>query len=292
MNIANVAPGKYVVAVSGGVDSCALLHILRSQSGLELIVAHFDHGIRDASAKDADFVRQLAATYGLPFVSERAELGATASEAAARIARYAFLERAKAQHHAQAIITAHHQDDLIETALINLHRGTGWRGLCSLRDTPERRRPLLQVSKTELVAFATAHHLQWREDSTNTDTRYLRNRIRHKLISVMTPEIRQQLLALIARQTELRTDIEQALACLHDPANATIPRALLILSPAAVAKEVLLAVVYKLARTRVEGRMLTRMLWFAKTGRLYKTLQVSAHIELFVDRATVVVRTK
>ena len=292
MNPSGVVSSRYIVAVSGGVDSAVLLDVLTQQKNLRLVVAHFDHGIRPDSADDMAFVRELAASHGLPFISERAELGAGVSEEVARKARYAFLERARRHHRAQAIITAHHQDDVLETALINLYRGTGWRGLCSLRDTAERRRPLLQTSKAEILSYAKAHNLAWREDSTNADRRYLRNRIRQQVVPTMSPQTRQEFLALIAQQTELRAEIEYSLNQLHDAGQASLSRAQLISLPNTVAKETLLAVVYKLARRRVEGRMLTRMLWFVKTAHLYKTLQVSAHIDLFVDRTTVVVRTK
>src|SRR5260221_102633 len=125
----NVNPGKYIVAVSGGVDSMALLDMLVVLPGLELVVAHFERGIRADSDQDRQLVAATAARYGLPFVFMRGNLGAGVSEAAARTARYAFLGRVRGAHNAGAIITAHHQDDVIETALINLVRGTGSRGL-------------------------------------------------------------------------------------------------------------------------------------------------------------------
>jgi tRNA(Ile)-lysidine synthase len=125
----SVEPGRYVIAVSGGVDSVALLHALTKRPALDMIVAHFDHGIRPESAQDAAFVRTLAESYGLPFVTDRVELGPDASEASARQARYSFLRTLQRQYDATSIITAHHQDDLLETAIINLLRGTGRRGL-------------------------------------------------------------------------------------------------------------------------------------------------------------------
>jgi tRNA(Ile)-lysidine synthetase-like protein len=171
----------FVVAVSGGVDSVVLLHKLVQDGSARLVVAHFDHGIRPDSAEDASFVAGLAELYGLPFESSRAELGASASEDTARQARYAFLQNIRKKHQADAIITAHHQDDLIETAAINTLRGTHRKGLVSLRSSPNLQRPLLNTSKSEIYAYAVKHRLEWREDNTNRSDRYLRNRIRFKI---------------------------------------------------------------------------------------------------------------
>lgn len=175
---------KYVVAVSGGVDSVVLLDMLASgkHGQHELIVAHFDHGIRPDSMDDATFVRQLAAAYELPFETKREELGPNASEELARNRRYAFL-RSIAKKHGAKIVTAHHGDDLVETIAINLLRGTGWRGIGVL-DSPDIERPLLDMRKAEMLRYAKSHQLSWREDSTNSDVRYLRNDVRHRLADI------------------------------------------------------------------------------------------------------------
>lgn len=174
---------RYIVAVSGGVDSVVLLDMMAKQhSSDQLVVAHFDHGIRPDSAEDALFVAGLAEKYGLPFETKREELGATASEELARHYRYAFL-RQVAKKHKAIVVTAHHGDDVVETIAINLTRGTGWRGLAVL-DSPDIERPLLRLRKVELIAYAKQHDLAWREDSTNTDTKYLRNDIRKKLATI------------------------------------------------------------------------------------------------------------
>ncbi|MBL8032022.1 MAG: tRNA lysidine(34) synthetase TilS, partial [Candidatus Doudnabacteria bacterium] len=217
--------GKYVVAVSGGVDSVVLLHLLaqgatKSQSNpkthatyhlppttYQLIVAHFDHGIRPDSDADRQFVQELAAACGLPFVYERAELGAGASEAVARNARYDFLRRVKDEHQAEAIVTAHHQDDVLETIIINWLRGTKSRGLSSLRSTPEIRRPLLGWSKQQIRAYAHLHTLQWREDSTNEDETYLRNYVRRQIIPKISAKMREQLLVHSERAASLNDAI-------------------------------------------------------------------------------------
>ena len=135
---AELKPGKYVLAVSGGVDSIVLLDLLAKEIERDnLVVAHFDHGIRQGSATNREFVEGLAKNYGLEFFYEEGELGAKASEALARTKRYEFLNKIKKQTESDAIITAHHQDDVLETIIINLLRGTGRKGLSSLKNHPE-----------------------------------------------------------------------------------------------------------------------------------------------------------
>lgn len=197
---------KYLVAVSGGIDSVVLLDILVAAGTHDLTVAHFDHGIRDDSAADARFVAALAERYALPFVSERAELGAGASEAEARAARYAFLER-EAKRRGAVIATAHHADDVVETIALNLTRGTGWRGLAVL-DHPQRVRPLLELTKADLRAYALERRLEWVEDSTNAETVYLRNRLRRVIARTLPPAAWHALLALRQQQCLLKGEIE------------------------------------------------------------------------------------
>src|SRR5882724_1815869 len=137
MQALDIKPGRYVVATSGGVDSMALLHLLYqmsrdSDAGWWLTVAHFDHGIRSDSAEDRQLVQAIARQYGLPFVYDEGRLGPGASEATARQARYSFLHQVLGASGARAIMTAHHQDDVLETAIFNLIRGTGRKGLTSL----------------------------------------------------------------------------------------------------------------------------------------------------------------
>lgn len=207
----NIEPGQYVVAVSGGVDSAALLNMLSNEKGLELVVAHFDHGIREESGRDRVFVQQLAKRYGLPFEYAEGKLGPNTSEATAREARYAFLRRVQEKYGAQAIITAHHQDDLIETAIINLLRGTGRKGLTALGSQAGIVRPSLHVPKQEILAYAKRHKLEWREDSTNTDTKYLRNYVRNELLPKFSGQQKQRLLQIIQDQKAVNAELDKLL---------------------------------------------------------------------------------
>ncbi|MEI7759109.1 MAG: tRNA lysidine(34) synthetase TilS [bacterium] len=203
--------GRYVVAVSGGVDSVVLLDLLTREKGLILAVAHFDHGIRDESYIDRDFVEQLAAKYGLEFYSEDGNLGNTASEEQARIARYNFLERVKDEFNAQMIITAHHQDDLLETAALNILRGTGRKGLSSLKSTKSLLRPLLNYSKEEIIEYALKNNLNWVEDKTNLDTKYRRNYVRHELLGNLSDNEKDHLIDVVHRTDIINKEIDKAL---------------------------------------------------------------------------------
>lgn len=194
---------KYIVAVSGGVDSMVLLDMMVRAGGHDLIVAHFDHGIRVDSHLDAQLVREVASKHGLPFETRREELGQSASEAYARDRRYAFL-RALADKHKAVVVTAHHLDDLVETVAINVTRGTGWRGLAALDSDVSR--PLLDMDKSALLDYARRNNIEWREDSTNVSPAYLRNRIRPQA-RLLPNEAKRELRALHAHQKDLKREI-------------------------------------------------------------------------------------
>lgn len=225
---------KYILAVSGGIDSMVLLDMMSKVADAELIVAHFDHGIRPESADDARFVEAAAERYGYRFIARREELGPETSEARARSRRYAFLRSISREHQAP-IVTAHHLDDLSETVAINLTRGTGWRGLAVF--DAEIIRPLLDTPKASLEDYARRWGIEWREDPTNATDTYLRNRIRRKAMAV-PHEHKRQLRALQMRQRELKRAIEAEVRELVGE-GPSYSRYLLIHVPEAVAVECL-----------------------------------------------------
>lgn len=209
-----LSEGRYLVAVSGGVDSVVLLELLATSvksSKSEFTVAHFDHGIRADSADDAKFVGQLAKVYGLEYVTERSNLGASASEEDARSARYEFLRRVCKQHNLDGIVTAHHQDDLIETMFLHIIRGTGRHGLDPMARTGDILRPLLQTPKTEILKYAKTKSLKWHEDSTNLDTTYARNALRQVLAKKLTANTRDKILQLHNSMNKLNSEIDEGL---------------------------------------------------------------------------------
>jgi len=258
-----VKPGKYVVAVSGGVDSMALLHALKQLPDVQLIVAHFEHGIRADSDEDRRLVASVAKEYDLPFVYARGHLGAGASEAMARDARYAFLRHVMEEQGAVGIITAHHQNDLIETAFINLLRGTGSRGLTALRTTDNLHRPLLDITKQDILAYARDQGLVWREDSTNSDDRYLRNYLRHHVMPKLSDKQRQKALAHIHSAGKLHAAIDRELSPYIG--GMELGRAWFISSPHSVASEVL-ALWLRRHMATFDRKTIERLVVFAKTA--------------------------
>ncbi|MCL2173876.1 tRNA lysidine(34) synthetase TilS [Candidatus Saccharibacteria bacterium] len=209
----------YILAISGGVDSVTLLDMVtKGKLSLQdqvlqredILVAHFDHGIRDNSANDAEFVKKLATNYQVDCVIGHDRLGKNASEQLARAKRYKFL-RNLCRTGSCKIMTAHHQDDLLETIIMNLIRGTGWRGLAPFWSS-DIERPLLDMTKAEIVNYAIENNLDWVEDVTNYSAKYFRNRVRDFIVR-MSAEQKRQLLKLNQKQTKLRIEIEKLLEC-------------------------------------------------------------------------------
>ncbi len=192
--------GSVVVAVSGGCDSVALLHVLHSlQARLEvdLHVASLDHGIRgEAGQHDVNFVRSLAQRWKLPYTAQRAEVPKLAREwgigleAAARRARYDFLACVARQQGSSCVAVGHHAQDQAETMLMHIVRGSGARGLGGMRTISPMPfhpaitlfRPLLSLAREQLEAYCAAHNLAYRHDETNEDTTFRRNYLRHEIL--------------------------------------------------------------------------------------------------------------
>jgi len=186
-----------LAAVSGGADSVALLralHAVRIPGVGRLVVAHFNHALRDEAAGDEAFVRQLAVGLGLECVVGRAERPpgdarpVSGIEEAARRARYDFLRAAATDLGARYVATAHTADDQAETVLHRIVRGTGIAGLAGMRRARPLSegvtliRPLLSVRRAELTAYLRDLGQSFREDATNSERRFTRNRLRHELL--------------------------------------------------------------------------------------------------------------
>lgn len=184
---------KIVAGVSGGADSVCLLRLLdecRTAWELSLVVVHIKHGIRGAEAEaDAAFVAEMAEQLSLPFFLVEGDVPALARESgmseeeAGRKFRYEKLEEIRCEQKADCIAVAHHRDDQAETVLFRLFRGSGARGLSGMAPVRDRIvRPLLFAGRQEIEHYLRQQGYPWREDSTNRDTTYSRNRIRREIL--------------------------------------------------------------------------------------------------------------
>lgn len=276
MKKVDLPSGRYVVAVSGGVDSVVLLDVLSKQKELNLIVAHFDHGIRKDSREDRKFVEKLAQNYGLVFEYAEGKLGVDTSEARARDARYAFLRTIAHKYKVDAIVTAHHQDDLLETIIINLLRGTGRKGLTSLKETNEIKRPLLAKTKQELIEYATKAKLTWHEDPTNLQTNYLRNWVRHNVITKLSESDRKKLLSLHEDLSKYNPEIDNLLAAYVKNEVNKLSRQDVVMADHALAKELIAGWLRANNLTNYDQKIIERIVVGAKTLQTGKTIPVNS----------------
>jgi tRNA(Ile)-lysidine synthase len=201
-----------LVAVSGGADSVALVHMLASiekGSGLRLGIAHLNHELRGTeSDEDQTFVERLAESLGLPFFSERVNVKAyqkthgLSLEEAARNVRYPFLFETANHHGYDKIATAHHADDNAELFLMNLFRGSGPQGLKAMEATGHDGRvirPLIGTGRNAILAYIEKNGLTYRTDSSNHDRSFQRNRIRHDLLPLLEKDYQKGVGAIITR---------------------------------------------------------------------------------------------
>jgi len=303
-----IPPGRYVLAVSGGVDSMALLDLLvkinqstalnTRDSGLVtsdttraygLVVAHFDHGIREDSKLDRILVEKLARTHKLPFVYDEGNLSKDASEDKARTARYEFLRKVQKQTNSDGILTAHHLDDVMETATHNILRGTGRKGISSLKSVDGLVRPLLHLPKAHLLNYASNNKLEWREDSTNQDMAYRRNYIRHKFLprlKELSPEKYMLLQQIIKRHHDLNVAIDNILTTfLHvQPSTSTLRRYDVITLPHSVARELVGEWLRLNGKRQFNRKQLEHTTVAIKTARTSTTLQLDSEHHIKFDQ--------
>lgn len=212
-----------LVAVSGGTDSMALLHILQRISpdfGVKLTVAHFNHGIRPESKREEEFVRKEAEEMGLPFFSGQEDVKALnrewkrSLEESARIARYRFLDEAAKKCGASKIALGHHKLDQAETVLINLIRGSGLAGLKGMEPVREGKyiRPLIHLSPREIASYVAREGIRYCTDRSNFDERFLRNRVRHRLIPLLEREFNPRVVEALSQMADILREEEEFIA--------------------------------------------------------------------------------
>ncbi|MBN2584828.1 MAG: tRNA lysidine(34) synthetase TilS [Planctomycetes bacterium] len=234
---------RVVVATSGGPDSVALASILLELSGVrrprsatsrhgarrgrfDLVLAHLNHGLRRTACRDETFVRELARRWALPLMVERADVAAEATrrgvgvEEAARTVRYEFLRQAAEQCGADRVALGHHGDDQAETVLMNFLRGSGLRGLAGMPIrrplAPDSRivaiRPLLEVTREQILDYLKARQLEWMDDETNRSPKMLRNRVRHELLPLLERDYAKGLRGRLGQLAEHLAAVQQLLA--------------------------------------------------------------------------------
>ncbi len=223
-----------IVGLSGGADSVALTEALASLApgrGFRVVAAHLDHGLRPESSEDAAFCRDLCDRLGVSFRAGRADVRTRARrdhgglEEAARLERYAFLRAVREEEGAVAVVVAHTRDDQVETLLMRLLRGSGSTGLSAMRPRAgDLLRPLLEISREQVLEHLRARGLTWREDATNGDLSMLRNRIRHELVPYLEARFNPNLRPTLGRTAGLLRDEADLLTGLGDDLFGTAVR--------------------------------------------------------------------
>ena len=243
---------KYLVGVSGGLDSVVLLHLLHGEGFRKLVVCHLDHGLRGAAGRaDARFVQRLAHRLGYAVETDRAETRRHAAaykqsvELAARQLRYAFFAACARRQRCPRLFLAHHGDDAVETSLFNFLRGAGAAGIAGMRPVSQRGkltviRPLLGVSRAQIAEWASAHSWRYREDASNASTVHTRNRIRHDVLPILRSALGESVSVAIRRAADILREEDDWMESLVPPVGETLSRRTLCEMPAALRRRTVL----------------------------------------------------
>jgi len=207
-NLSFLTDKKLLIAISGGIDSTVLTHLFHKLN-FSISLAHCNFSLRGKeSNKDEQFIKDLGAklqipTYTIKFETEKyATENGISTQMAARDLRYNWFEKISKENKLDYIITAHQKDDVIETFIINLTRATGLDGLTGIPEINGNIvRPFLPFDRNDILIYATKHKLQWREDQSNSSIRYIRNKIRHKIVPILK-EINPSLLDTFSKTLE------------------------------------------------------------------------------------------
>jgi tRNA(Ile)-lysidine synthase len=303
-----------IVGLSGGADSTALLDLLATLPSfpLRLVAAHLNHTLRGADSEtDERFCRDLAAGYAIPFETRRVDVRAMAAEGAlnledaGRRARIEFFDELSARWQAAAVCLAHHADDQAETVLMRLLRGSGMTGLAGMpwRNGRGYIRPLLDITRAEIESYLAERRLTWREDTSNADTAFLRNRIRHELLPLLegyNPAVRKALTATAAilseedQLLEARTQLAAEQVCSFSNSAATCDIRLLGTHPPALQRRLI-----RLMLSRVAGnlelfshRHLENILQFVTSTRPNLRTSLPRGLEAVREYDRLVIRTR
>src|SRR5437660_9743458 len=230
---------RYFIGVSGGRDSIALLNLLIDLGYKNLVVCHLNHQLRGAaSRRDARFVEKIARNLRFDCEIGSTDVGALAKrsklsiETAARFARLAFFVEVARRRRCPRIFLAHHADDLVETALLNLFRGAGPGGMAAMRKISIHRigktqltilRPLLGAWRSEIDSYISQHHLEFREDATNAVLHSSRNKIRHRILPDIEKQFSRDVRKTIWRAAQIWSEEEALLDSLVSAEMISVP---------------------------------------------------------------------
>ena len=210
------AGDKVLIAVSGGPDSVALLYLLHAAADdldIELGIGHLNHGLRPAAEKESLFVQELADTLNLPCHQEKVAIDPAngSLEERARRMRYAFFHRVAKTHHYTKIALAHHAEDNAETVLMHLLRGSGTRGLSGIPPMGKNGivRPLIHSRRADILFYLKESGLAYCVDASNTDLRFTRNKIRHRLLPMLEKEFNPNIIKALNQAAKLYREDDQ-----------------------------------------------------------------------------------
>ena len=275
-----------LVGFSGGADSRALLDLLMkygNETGAKIFAAHVNHGIRGSEAdRDEEFCRKVAEDYGIPLFVHRADIPSLARasgksvELCARDERYAFFARVMRENGIPLLATAHNANDNLETMIFNLARGSGLSGLCGIPQTRATEggmliRPILLMSKDEVLKYCEDNELSFVTDSTNTDTDYTRNKIRAEIVPVLksivpSPESKASgTSALLRQDDELLTKMTNEL--LASSEGASIELSVLLAAHRAISSRAVIKLFSRVCDTSLEAVHVNDVLELCKTAR-------------------------
>lgn len=220
--------GSLLLAVSGGIDSMVMLHILSSlqqEKKLTLAVAHIEHGLREESKADAEFVEDVARENNLQFYLHKCKNQPSNNiEAWGRKERYQFFEQVLSENNYQCVVTAHTASDLAETLLIKLLSNREM--ILIKKQDPGRKllRPMLECSRTEVEAYAEFNNIAYRQDESNFSNDFLRNKIRNKILPFLQTEYESDLEQVLVSQAQKITESMEALDDMACKKAVTLPQ--------------------------------------------------------------------
>ncbi len=268
---------RWLVGVSGGVDSMALLHILHEEGFLDLVVCHLDHGLRGkASTADAKFVQRVAVEMGFKVEIKKADVREAmivrkdSLETAARAERHAFFGECARKHRCGRLLLAHHADDQAETILWNLMRGShGFRGMVGMKRitmggrTMEVGRPLLGLRKQELEGWMKFMGFHFREDASNDLNEVVRNRIRNEALPLLREISGRDVSEMLVRNASATEEMRELVAWATEKANAVDPQGRLHLRvisalPLSLQREVILGFLKEAGVSGIDSDLLEK----------------------------------